>query len=245
MMSNGQDTINKLINSGQYKTLNEGLKNDALVKLIIEKINDIDINRTKIISFIGGPASGKTSIVDHLVKALSSVAVISTDDYVVGTRQERRRLEQGDARSKYDIDLLNKKVKDICQLEDGVTVKVPTYDGKSGLAVAVGEENYSKEIGRVDVLIVEGDFNFIEAQDLLIYLHVPDNIRLQNRIRRDTVERSQPDIKELTDNFNYRQLNQFWPYTLPVAERSDLLLTVTAKERGNWFEYFYTVYLRK
>lgn len=54
---------------------------------------------------------------------------------------------------------------------------------------AVDAKEYHKKISKVKYIIVEGDFDFVENPDLLIYFDVDDEIRLDNRIQRDLAKR--------------------------------------------------------
>lgn len=54
---------------------------------------------------------------------------------------------------------------------------------------AVDAKEYHKKISQVKYIIVEGDFDFVIAPDLLIYFDVDDETRLNNRIQRDLAKR--------------------------------------------------------
>ena len=164
---------------------------EETLSILVDRLKAIDKEGTKVVSLIGGAGSGKTTLVAKLCKFLGSADTLGTDDYVVGDRAYRREhIEGKDPTLKYDPKFLNEKIKQIKALRPGEEVAVPTYDEATGRAIATGEENYKHKIGRVDYLIVEGDFDFVENPDFVIYFDVPDEVRLQNRINRDLQTRS-------------------------------------------------------
>lgn len=163
---------------------------------------------------------------------LGDAGTLSTDDYVVGDRVFRRQnLEGGDPIKKYFPQALNDHIAKIKALEFGERLPVPEYDERTGEAVSA--EQYSKSIGKVKYLIVEGDFDFVENPDLLIYFDVPDEVRLHNRIVRDRQIRGETDNSDIIDNFNLRQELQHIPHTLPAKDKADLIVRAHAAERDN------------
>ncbi|MAE12991.1 hypothetical protein CMO92_00360, partial [Candidatus Woesearchaeota archaeon] len=100
-------------------------------------------------------------------------------------------------------------------------------------------------IPKVDYLIIEGDFDFVVHPDIKIYFHVPDDLRLQNRINRDKEKRNEPNVQNITENFNLRQKLQYIPYTLPAAKKAHLIIIVTAEQRADSLNYTYALYKKK
>ena len=245
-MNKSNQTIKELIASGKFKVIKSKIDEDRIVNEIKKHLKKIDKPNTKKISLIGGAASGKSLLSKRLSDSLNSAEVICTDDYVIGDRDYRRKhIEGQDPTKKYDINFLKKKIKEICSLKQGQSVKIPTYNPKTGLAVAEGENNFKKSIKQVDYIIIEGDFDFVDDSDYKIFFHVPDEIRLQNRIHRDNESRNEPNPEKIIANFQSRQRLQQEPYTLPAACKSDLLIIVSAKENNEGFEYRYSMYLKK
>ena len=52
-------------NGKEFKTIATDLDEGALVSAIVEQLRDLQRSGTKIISLIGGPASGKGTLVLH------------------------------------------------------------------------------------------------------------------------------------------------------------------------------------
>lgn len=155
---------------------------------IKQRINSIDEEKIKVISIVGGAGSGKTTFANELVSFLSDACTLSTDDYVLGDREYRRKyLEGGNPLKKYNQRVLNNNIATIKTLKNGEYCYVPTYDDVTGEAVDAKE--YHKKISQVKYIIVEGDFDFVIAPDLLIYFDVDDETRLNNRMQRDLAKR--------------------------------------------------------
>jgi uridine kinase len=177
--------------------------------------------------------------------------VIATDDFNKGDRAWRRKNyddiaampgidpKEVDPLKLKDFDLLNRKIREIKALAGpNQTVAVPTYNPITGVAIDEGEENYKHRIGPVDVLFVEGDFHPVTDPDLVVFVHMPDEIRLQNRVGRDVVVRA-GDVAKTTESFNFRQKYQHTPVTLPLIEKADVVLDVSADDKA-WHYQVYT-----
>ncbi|MFA6271741.1 MAG: hypothetical protein WC693_01350 [Patescibacteria group bacterium] len=240
-----EDEIKGIITKNNFKLLKKNLPEAGFfteIKLILAGIGK---RGTKLIGFFGGPASGKTTIVKKLVTALDSADYISVDDYVIGDREYRfKHLEGKNPISKYNQKIFEQKLQAITQLRKGQTMSVPTYYDQTGLGADAGEDNYRRRVGKVDYLIVEGDFDLLRKSDYCIYFHVPDNIRLDNRLRRDQLKRNSTKEK-VRDNFLLRQKVQFYPHVLPIARKADMIVEVDAKGEPGNYKYNYSVYITK
>jgi uridine kinase len=214
----------------------ENMTSDQLVDELVGRAKNGQQDGTIVVSVIGGAASGKTTLSDRITDTLRSHGLtserISTDDYGRGTREWRHK-EFGttgrDQLEKYDFKHLNDRISRIKSIDDHVTkVPVPTYDDSTGESTVVGEDNYSRQIGQTDVLIVEGDFDQVDESDLRIYLHVPDSQRMATRVDRDTKLRGEADSDKVEASFIERQHTQHAPHTLPASEQADLLVIADA-----------------
>jgi uridine kinase len=221
------------------------LNDEQLVGYITGYLKEIDKKETKIIALIGGPASGKGTLAERLAVSLGRTVVLSTDNYLKGDRVWRRTNVENEGKDpvlKYDQDYLNEQIRKIIQLQDGQEMGIPIYDGSSGVAINSNPEIkpddsiYPKKIkGRQGFVIIEGDFQFVEPDliDRIIFLDVDDDVRLENRLYRDSIERREDKDKRLNEekikaNFNLRQATQFLPYTLPQKEKADMVIKVHA-----------------
>lgn len=227
-----------------------GLNSQQLVEFLANTIATLDVSeQVKVVSLVGGAASGKSTLSERLLAALGQMDleadVIGTDDFIRGDRDWRWAHFEGDNPQppigKYDFALLNSKIQSIkANRNQDATIPVPTYDQATGLAVDAGEENYKHRIGPIDVLIVEGDFHPTEEPDMVVFLHVDDETRLQNRIIRDERLRGNADPQKTATSFNLRHHNQHIPHTLPTVDVADYVVnTHTTKQ-----EWEYDVYGR-
>ena len=164
------------------------LNRKQLFTEIKKRIDSRNNEKVKVISIVGGAGSGKTTFAHELIMFLGNACTLSTDDYVIGDREYRKKyLEGGNPLKKYNPKALNANISTIKALGNGEYCFVPKYDDVTGEAVDAKE--YYKKISQVKYIIVEGDFDFVENPDLLIYFDVDEKIRLDNRIQRDLAKR--------------------------------------------------------
>ncbi len=144
-----------------------------------------------IIGIAGGTGSGKTTVVNKIMKALEgeSVAVIPQDSYYndnTHLTMEERRLINYDHPDAFDWDLMHKQ---ISALRMGQSIEQPTYDYITSNRMAE-----TIHIDPCRVIIIEGIMalyhsSLRELMDLKIFVDTDDDVRLIRNIRRDTVER--------------------------------------------------------
>jgi uridine kinase len=228
--SDGEAFVNSVL-SNQFELQESQLTAVQATQYLSQAILGLPGEGTKIISIIGGPASGKDTLVGSLIDDLKGTGLaadsIGTDDYGIGTREWRWEREREDPLKLKDFALLNQKVEAIKKItSDDEKVAVPTYDQKTGLAVAAGEENYTHKIGKTDVLFVQGDFDAVEHPDLMVFIDVPAETRMQVRIARDLAQRGEVDAEKVANSFKSRHEKQFIPYTAPAVEKAGLVLKV-------------------
>jgi len=242
-----EEKIEQVLQKG-YRQIADHITLKELSQIIFDHLKLVPGDKTKVVSFIGGAASGKTSIVKSIVsdstKRNLNAGSFSTDDFLVGDRAYRREHFEGKAPlSKYDFDFMNTKIRAIKDnVDQDIQIGIPIYDGKTGKAIAYGEESYPNQIGPVELLIVEGDFDMVDDDDLKIYFHVPDRIRLQNRLNRDRQSRDDKTNSQVEENFMLRQTTQHELYTLPTAEKAQMIIVADLKEGEE--EYRFGVYTR-
>ena len=178
-----------------------------------------------IIGIAGGTGSGKTTVVNQIVKQLPAdeVCVISQDSYYKATDnlsyEERTKINFDHPRA-IDFELLIKHLKD---LKKGKTVNQPVYSFVT--------HNRTKDIFKTHprkVVIVEGIliFNSEELRDLFdikIFVHAETDERLIRRVRRDITDRGR-DIDEVLNRYQNTLKPMHQQFIEPTKNFADIII---------------------
>ncbi|EAQ42141.1 MULTISPECIES: uridine kinase [unclassified Polaribacter] len=178
-----------------------------------------------IIGIAGGTGSGKTTVVNQIVKELPTdeVCVISQDSYYKATDnlsyEERTKINFDHPRA-IDFELLIKHLKD---LKKGKTVNQPVYSFVT--------HNRTKDIFKTHprkVVIVEGIliFNSEELRDLFdikIFVHAETDERLIRRVRRDITDRGR-DIDEVLNRYQNTLKPMHQQFIEPTKNFADIII---------------------
>lgn len=178
-----------------------------------------------IIGIAGGTGSGKTTVVNQIVKHLPTdeVCVISQDSYYKATDnlsfEERTKINFDHPRA-IDFELLIKHLKD---LKKGKTINQPVYSFVT--------HNRTKDIVKTQprkVVIVEGIliFNNEELRDLFdikIFVHAETDERLIRRMRRDIAERGR-DIDEVLNRYQTTLKPMHQQFIEPTKNFADIII---------------------
>lgn len=248
--------INRLTQFGDYSEVNKKPFSDSELQAFLQKsIIKLYTGRPIVISLIGAPASGKSILVDHIIKWLNSQGHLSAsicfDGFNLLTRKERNeKIKQGLKPDKVKDFELNRQI--IEAVREGKQVLAPVYNELTGDAIIRPKNEWYKLEANLHFLIEDGDFQPPDNPDLKIYLHVPTLVRRQNRIERDLKTRhlgnSVPATAEsIGKSFDYRVNTQYYPYTFPNAAKSDILIiTIVKKAKNHTYahHYSYKVYKR-
>lgn len=144
-----------------------------------------------VIGIAGGSGSGKTSVVNKIIKSLpkDKVSVLSQDAYYKDngdlTQEERDKINF-DHPSSIEFSLL---IKDVESLVSGKSIQMPTY---SYITCRRGKETIPVDPG--EVLIVEGILIFTDKKlrdllDLKVFVDTDSDDRIIRIIQRDVNER--------------------------------------------------------
>ncbi len=178
-----------------------------------------------IIGIAGGTGSGKTTVVNKIVKELPSdeVCVISQDSYYKATDnlsyEERTKINFDHPRA-IDFELIIKHLK---KLKSGKTIDQPVYSFVT--------HNRTKDVVKTHprkVVIVEGIliFNNEELRDLFdikIFVHADTDERLIRRIRRDINERGR-DINEVLSRYQDTLKPMHQQFIEPTKNFADIII---------------------
>ena len=178
-----------------------------------------------IIGIAGGTGSGKTTVVNKIVKELPSdeVCVISQDSYYKATDnlsyEDRTKINFDHPRA-IDFELIIKHLK---KLKAGKTIDQPVYSFVT--------HNRTKDVVKTHprkVVIVEGIliFNNEELRDLFdikIFVHADTDERLIRRIRRDINERGR-DINEVLSRYQDTLKPMHQQFIEPTKNFADIII---------------------
>lgn len=249
-----EEEIQKILNGGRHTHVTTNIQNNnALAERIIHLLTSEHIDKPVIVTITGGPASGKSTLRTNLLEKLKMLEFhadyVSTDDFGMFRDRIERDQKIADGLDPYDAKDWKYLEKIIVAVREGKSIAAPIYDEKTGAAVGVGEENFPHRIpSNLDFFFIEGDFQPLIDPDIRIYFHVPTLIRRENRVMRDLAKRNGKSREAVEQSFDYRLTSQYYPHTLPHAERADILIITqavkTSTNRPHPYRYTYTVYQR-
>lgn len=178
-----------------------------------------------IIGIAGGTGSGKTTVVNQIIKHLPNdeVCVISQDSYYKSTDnlsfEERTKINFDHPRA-IDFDLIIQHLKD---LKSGKSIDQPVYSFVT--------HNRTKDVVKTQprkVLIIEGIliFNNEKLRDLFdikIFVHAENDERLIRRMKRDISERGR-DIDEVLNRYQTTLKPMHQQFIEPTKNFADIII---------------------
>ncbi len=178
-----------------------------------------------IIGIAGGTGSGKTTVVDQIIKELppDEVCVISQDSYYKDTSEmtyEERVLINFDHPQAIDFDLLVTHLKN---LRKGLSIHQPIYSfvdhNRTGKTVITEPKK---------VIIVEGILilthpEIREMFDVKLFVHADSDERLIRRLKRDMAERGR-DLSEVINRYQNNLKPMHDQFIEPTKEFADIII---------------------
>lgn len=178
-----------------------------------------------IIGIAGGTGSGKTTVVNEIVKSLpeSHVAVVPQDSYyndTTGMTPEERKLINFDHPDAFDWKLL---IKQIGELKAGKSIEQPTY---SYLISNRLEETVHVE--PKPVIIIEGIMALVnrrlrEMMDIKLFVDTDADERLIRNITRDTKERGRT-VEMVVDRYRKVLKPMHDQFIEPTKRYADIII---------------------
>jgi phosphoribulokinase len=145
-------------------------------------------DRPVILGMVGDSASGKTTLARGVARILGEdrVAAIRTDDYHRYSRAERKEngLSALDPRANY-MDIIEQHLE---LLSQGKPILKPVYDHEKG-DLAAPEYVAPKPFIIVEGLLGYSSKEMRDCYDVKVYLEPDEDLRIDWKIQRDTVER--------------------------------------------------------
>lgn len=178
-----------------------------------------------IIGIAGGTGSGKTTVVNKIVKSLpqDKVAVIPQDSYYKDLSHlslEERKTHNFDEPNAIEWPLLCRHIQEFKQ---GKTIDVPTYS-----YLSCTRQSETIKIEPCDVIIVEGilvlnDGELREMMDIKVFVDTDADERLIRVIARDCVERGRTPMMVI-DRYQEVLKPMHDQYIEPSKRYADLIL---------------------
>lgn len=144
-----------------------------------------------IIGVAGGSGSGKTTVVNQIIKAIGKqqIVVIQHDSYYRNLEHlsfEERTKQNFDHPSALETELM---IRHLEALKNGYQVEIPIYDFTKHIRKDEKRLVQPKKIILVDGILIFNEQQLRELMDIKLYVDTDDDIRLLRRIRRDIIER--------------------------------------------------------
>ncbi len=149
------------------------------------------MNKPVIIAVAGGSSSGKTTVVNKILKQLKKykIVVIKHDDYYKDqshlSKEERKKVNY-DHPFSLDNDLFFEHVNDLIA---GKKIEKPTYDFVNDTRAKETEVVESAKIIILEGILILEDEKIRKLADIKLFVEADDDLRFIRRLKRDMIER--------------------------------------------------------
>ena len=178
-----------------------------------------------IIGIAGGTGSGKTTVVNQIVKHLPSdeVCVISQDSYYKATDnlsyEERTKINFDHPRA-IDFDLIVKHLK---KLKSGKTIEQPVYSFVTHNRTTDTLKTRPRKVVIVEGILIFNNEELRNLFDIKIFVHADSDERLIRRLKRDITERGR-DINEVLSRYQSTLKPMHQQFIEPMKEYADIII---------------------
>jgi len=178
-----------------------------------------------IIGIAGGTGSGKTTVVNQIIKQLPTdeVCVISQDSYyneTVNLSYEERSKINFDHPRAIDFDLIVKHLK---KLKSGKTIEQPVYSFVTHNRTSDTIKTHPRKVVIVEGILILNNKALRELFDIKIFVHADTDERLVRRIRRDITERGR-DIDEVLNRYQDTLKPMHLQFIEPTKNFADIII---------------------
>jgi len=153
----------------------------------------------KVCGICGGSGAGKTTLTQHVLAALGTdlVSVVAFDSYyrdLSDLPMSERAVRNYDHPDSLDHELF---VSHLDMLRAGKAIDVPVYDFATHTRRAETERVEAHPLVVVEGILLASFREVAERIDILVFIDVSEDIRLERRIKRDVAERGREpgDVK--------------------------------------------------
>ena len=184
-----------------------------------------------VIGIAGGTGSGKTTLMDNLMKRFGDqVTVLSHDNYYRRrddmTMEERQNVNY-DEPAALETDLM---VKHLDKLRRGESIECPVYDftqhNRSDKTITI----VPKQVIIVEGILIFEDDALRDLMDIRIFVDTDADVRLGRRILRDVEERGRT-LKSVLDQYQNTVKPMHEKYVEPSKKYANLVVLEGGK---NW-----------
>ncbi|MBS7333920.1 MAG: uridine kinase [Weeksellaceae bacterium] len=178
-----------------------------------------------VIGIAGGTGSGKTTVVNNILRDLDteSVIVISQDNYYRDNHdmplEERAKINFDHPRS-IDFDLLKQHVR---ALKNGETIEQPVYSFITHTRTGETILTHPQSVIIVEGILVLTDAELRELFDVTIFVHADSDERLIRRARRDIQERGR-DLDEVLTRYQETLKPMHQQFIEPSKNYADIII---------------------
>ncbi|QHI39048.1 Uridine kinase [Kordia antarctica] len=178
-----------------------------------------------IIGIGGGTGSGKTTVVNEIIKQLpeNEVGVISQDSYYNDTShlnyEQRTKINFDHPRS-IDFDLLCKHLK---ELKKGNEIDQPVYSFVKHNRTGDTIHTLPRKVMIVEGILILTNAELREMCDIKIFVHADSDERLIRRIKRDITQRGR-DINEVLSRYQSTLKPMHTQFIEPTKEFADIII---------------------
>jgi uridine kinase len=178
-----------------------------------------------IIGISGGTGSGKTTVVNQIVKHLPTdeVCVISQDSYYKATDDlsyEQRTKINFDHPRAIDFDLI---VEHLIALKAGNIIEQPVYSFVSHNRTIDTVKTHPRKVIIVEGILIFNNEALRNLFDIKIFVHADTDERLVRRVRRDITERGR-DIDEVLNRYQDTLKPMHLQFIEPTKNFADIII---------------------
>ncbi len=183
---------------------------------------------TTICGISGGSGAGKTTLAVHLIRRLGTnrVSLLAFDDYYRDQSHlsmRERALVNYDHPESLDHELFSRH---LTSLRSGRSIDVPHYDFVTHTRTGGSIQVEPRELVVLDGILL---LSFPEVRNLIdyaVFIDIPEDIRLERRVRRDVAERGrEPD--DVRRQFAATVAPMHDRYVQPHRDHADRVVDVT------------------
>ncbi len=178
-----------------------------------------------VIGVAGGSGSGKTTVVQHIMKAVGkeSILLIQHDSYYRDLKHlsfEERTEQNFDHPSSLETELM---IRHLQALLEGYQVEIPIYNFSKHI-----REEETRSVNPKKVILVDGILIFTEKElrdmmNIKLYVDTDDDIRLMRRIQRDIIERDR-QLENVLSQYQKHVRPMHLEFVEPTKRYADIII---------------------